>query len=125
MNEFGADIKVTDNMRAWFAYQGYPLSKDTTEIKIPERSFVRTSFDKYKSQIDLFVQQELDSLMDLKINVSQFYTRVGEYCVGKLKEYITDLKDPANSSLTVEMKGSSNPLIDNAGMRNAVEWRVV
>lgn len=47
VHEFGADIKVTPKMRAFLHYLGIHLKKETTHIKIPERSFLRkVLFDK-------------------------------------------------------------------------------
>ena len=45
IHEYGCKIPVTPKMRAWFAYQGFPLKKSTTVITIPERSFLRAGFD--------------------------------------------------------------------------------
>ena len=41
VHEFGADIPVTDKMRAYLHYNGIHLKKETTHIKIPMRSFLR------------------------------------------------------------------------------------
>lgn len=41
IHEFGATINVTPRMRAFLNYMGVHLKKDTTQITIPERSFLR------------------------------------------------------------------------------------
>lgn len=41
IHEFGATINVTDKMRRYLASQGLHLKKDTTQIVIPARSFLR------------------------------------------------------------------------------------
>lgn len=41
VHEFGARITVTEKMRAFLHYMGIHLKKDTKEIEIPVRSFLR------------------------------------------------------------------------------------
>ncbi len=41
VHELGARITVTEKMRAFLHYMGIHLKKDTTEIEIPVRSFLR------------------------------------------------------------------------------------
>jgi phage gpG-like protein len=45
VHEFGTVIPVTPKMRAYLHYQGIHLQKDTFAIYIPERSFLRATFD--------------------------------------------------------------------------------
>ena len=44
IHEFGADINVTEKMRAFLHYIGVHLKKSTTVISIPARSFLRATF---------------------------------------------------------------------------------
>ena len=51
VNEYGCSIPVTNKMRGFFRYEfGINISKDTKVIKIPERSFVRSSFDENQNK---------------------------------------------------------------------------
>ena len=45
---------------------------------------------------------------------------VGEWAADILQNQILVLKDPPNSELTIELKGSDNPLINEGFMRSAV-----
>ena len=45
IHEYGCTIKVTKKMRKWLAAHGLYLKKTTTQIVIPERSFLRAGFD--------------------------------------------------------------------------------
>lgn len=40
IHEFGVTVKVTEKMRKYLNYLGIHLRKDTTEIEIPQRSFL-------------------------------------------------------------------------------------
>src|SRR5690625_1789886 len=51
VHEFGINIPVTDRMRVWFLGQGMPLTKGTTHIRIPERSYFRSGYDANESNI--------------------------------------------------------------------------
>lgn len=59
IHEFGCHIPVTPKMRAWLHHNGIHLKESTTEIVIPERSFLRAGFDseeeKIASQIDILL----------------------------------------------------------------------
>jgi phage gpG-like protein len=45
VHEFGTVISATPKMRAYLHYQGIHLKRDTFAIYIPERSFLRATFD--------------------------------------------------------------------------------
>ena len=45
VHEFGTVIPVTPEMRAYLHYQGIHLQSDTFAIYIPERSYLRATFD--------------------------------------------------------------------------------
>ena len=49
---------------------------------------------------------------------------IGVIAVGKVQQYMTDLKTPPNAPSTIAKKGSSNPLIDSGAMRQSVTYVV-
>lgn len=50
--------------------------------------------------------------------------QIGQFMKGRIQKSITTLRTPPNAPRTVELKRSSNPLIDVAFMRSAVTYRV-
>lgn len=56
--------------------------------------------------------------------MSQVLEQVGAFVEGAVQQYMTDLKEPPNSPVTVERKGSSNPLIDTGALRASVTYKV-
>ena len=50
-------------------------------------------------------------------NLDMVLERVGIVAVGKVQQYMTDLKTPPNAPSTIAKKGSSNPLISSGAMR--------
>lgn len=125
VNEFGCSISVTDKMRNYLHYIGIHLKKDTTTINIPERSFIRSGYDQNKSNIESQGEKLLAKVLSLELSVDAFFNAIGEYSVGLIQEYLTDLRSPANSPATVKLKGSSNPLIDKGQLRSSITFKVV
>ena len=124
INEFGAEIKVTEKMRAYLRYSGLFLKKETTHITVPERSFIRKGYQLNLKKITNYVNKQIELLFNMKITVEQLYQRVGSYCVSRIQEFLTDLKKPANHPFTIKRKHSSNPLIDTGNLRQSIVWRL-
>lgn len=50
---------------------------------------------------------------------------IGNIAVGKVKEYMTDLRTPPNSPATIKKKKSDNPLIDTGSLRASITYKIV
>ncbi len=133
VNEFGAIIPVTEKMRKFFLAKyingeiSHPIGRNTVQIVIPERPYIRGSFDSQKSKqkINNFIDANLNKVFEMQITGKQFLEMLGIFVVGIIQEYMTDLRRPKNAPMTVEMKGSSNPLIDTGRLRQAITYRIV
>jgi phage gpG-like protein len=95
------------------------------KVNIPERSFIRAGFDQNANKIQQKAQLLLEQVLTFRLSPSNFFDVVGEYAVGLIQEYITDLQDPPNKPGTIKAKGSSNPLIDTGRLRQSITHRVV
>ena len=124
VQEYGATITVTPKMRAWFAYQGYPLKASTTSIVIPERSFLRGGRDKNKGKITNKVKTMLPQALVGKVPINTFLEMIGEEYAGYIQKELRDLKSPPNSPMTVDKKKSSNPLVDTGRLMNSIRSEV-
>lgn len=124
VQEFGCDIQVTQKMRKYLHAMGLHLKQTTQEIHIPERSFIRSGFDDKESKIRNEANKLLERVLNLELNVNVFFETLGEFIVGQLQEYMTDLKTPPNHPFTIEQKGSSNPLIDTGRLRQSITFRI-
>jgi hypothetical protein len=51
IQEFGKKIDVTPKMRRYLHSQGLHLKSSTTQVIIPERSFMRSAYDENKSRV--------------------------------------------------------------------------
>lgn len=98
---------------------------------VPERPFMRNAMrqnkDKYASMLGTEGRSILWAMIrggDTAGAKKRALRRIGVEAQGDIQESITDLSSPPNSPLTIQLKGSSNPLIDKGEMRKAVTWRV-
>lgn len=124
VHEFGARIRVTDKMRGYLAVHGLHLKASTTHIVIPERSFLRTGADLAQKEIDAQAKTLIKSLFDGSLSAEAFIEKLALILKGKIQEHAIDLSNPANHPFTVEMKGSSNPLVDSGDLIGSMEVEV-
>ena len=125
VHEYGCNIPVTDKMRGFFAYNfDVHLKKSTKVIKIPERSFIRSGFDKCNQKFADY-EDILMSVVDGDISAKTFYEIIGQGGADMMRDFlINDVKSPANSGLTMKIKGSSNPLVDTGRLANAIDYEI-
>ena len=123
IHEYGCNIAVTHKMRAWFHYQGVHLSKNTTHIHIPERSFLRAGYDAHRAEVLQKAQMVLKDVAAGKTTERGWCQAVGYHLSSSIKDYATSLSNPGNSSFTTGRKGSSNPLVDTGDMIGGITWR--
>lgn len=128
VHEYGKEIEVTDKMRGFFLYKfGVGLRKDTKVIKIPERSFIRSSFDARQNKVG----ESGDKLMEMVINgdleVRSFYEMLGQTASDAIKDYlINNVVAPPDTELTVRNKhGKSNPLVNTGRLVNSIDYEIV
>lgn len=124
IHEYGCNIKVTPKMRAYLHSQGLHLSESTTEIHIPERSFLRAGYDENRDAVLKKASKLLADVSDGKMDANTLHKAVGIELSSKIKEYARDLSNPPNHPFTQERKGSSNPLVDTGDMIGGINWRV-
>src|SRR5690606_37422759 len=91
VHEYGIDIPVTDKMRAWFLAQGMPLRKDTDRIRIPERSYLRTGWDKNEPAFQRKAAQLMDMVLQGEVKAYDAREELGEYTVQKIRENVEDV----------------------------------
>lgn len=124
-NEFGAKIPVTDKMRGYFAWAfGINLKQSTTVIEIPARSFIRASFDDHSADISKTKERLWNLVLSGKLDVERALKLLGEEHQAQVQQYMRDLKEPENSDLTKDQKGSSNPLVNESRLISSVRYEV-
>ena len=124
IHEYGCRIPVTPKMRAYLHNKGLHLKESTTEIVIPERSFLRAGFDEHHQKVENKVDRTLPDVLAGTMSKEQFLETIGILLSSKIKDYARDLSKPANHPFTVEQKGSSNPLVDTGAMIESITYEV-
>lgn len=111
IHEYGLDIAVTPAMRAYLHGQGLHLKDSTTHIHIPERSFLRTGYDKNRDDVMKKAKLLLQEVSAGRMSANAFIKAIGLELSGKIKDYAVELDSPPNHPFTVDRKGTSNPLV--------------
>lgn len=124
IHEYGCRIKVTPKMRAYLHSQGLHLKKDTTEIVIPERSFLRAGWDKHKDEVVKTTDPLIADVLGGTLSADKFCETVGLLLKSRIQDYATDLRNPALHPFTIKKKGSSNPLVGSGDMIGAIGYEV-
>ena len=123
IHEYGCNITVTPKMRAFLHANGLHLSPNTTVIKIPERSFLRTGHDENADRIIAQTERALSQVIAGKMSVDDMLDLYGQQMATAIKTYARDLSTPPNHPYTTEQKGSSNPLVDTGGMIESITFK--
>lgn len=94
--------------------------------RIPQRSFLRSTVDENKEQIDRRIVAEMKAVVDDRKDFLAALTALGVYAVALVKRKISRSREWATPLAwsTVKRKGSTQPLVDTGQMRNKVDYRI-
>jgi hypothetical protein len=90
---------------------------------IPERPFMRNAIREGRGTYRSLMKADAKGILEGTGSLDRTMRRLGELAKGDIQANIGST-GPANSPVTVELKGSSTPLIDTAAMRQAVTYKV-
>lgn len=93
--------------------------------RIPQRSFMRTTFDEEKDKVNERFIQVVKGINKGDFRVVEKLRRIGIEHEGKVKKKITDIRTPPNAPRTIAEKGFDNPLIHTGEMRQKVSSEVI
>lgn len=91
---------------------------------IPERPFLENAIRSNKQKYIKGMKQGAKSVFLGSTTMAQIMSKLGILAQGDIQSEITNLSDPPNSPVTIALKGSSNPLVDNGNLRGAVTYEV-
>lgn len=91
--------------------------------KIPERSWLRSTFDEKKSEMNSFIEKEWTNFVGISPKSS--LDKVGKKFSRFVKNKIRDIKFPPNTPDTIAIKGFDDPLIDTKNFMRAIDHEVV
>jgi hypothetical protein len=93
-------------------------------VVIPERSFLRTGFDKNVNPVMDTAEKWLGKVIDNGLNPATFAEMLGLEFAGKVQEHLRAIQSPPNAKLTVANKKSDNPLIDEGHLVQAIRHKI-
>lgn len=93
-------------------------------ITIPERSFIRSTYNRQYKKVGKRFDQIFVSISKGNYNIVPKLKLIGLEQETETKKTITDMRTPKNSESTIAKKGSSHPLIDTGEMRSKVSHEV-
>ena len=91
---------------------------------VPERSFLRSTFDAQKTEIGRTLAAGLDKIILGRGTTDDLLGRVGLKLAVDVVETITAGVPPPNASATIARKGSTHPLIDEGRLRQSIDHEV-
>jgi len=96
------------------------------KVKIPERSFIRSTFDeKGKDWAEQF-EDLATKAMEKGASARQILDMLGAKMASDIQDKMRDLKEPPKKRSTLAAApGKSNPLIKTRRLRQSVTWKVV
>jgi phage gpG-like protein len=128
VNEYGANIKITPKMRNFLHWIGIHVKNETTHIIIPERSYIRATFDNKKvfDKLKKKIQPLLKSVLNGGNEASDILDFIGLQLTSDVKQTIANMKEPVNHPVTIKRKGEGKGLlVDSGRLTNAISYEVV
>lgn len=98
--------------------------KNEFGIGVRARPAHRQAFDKNRKKLNDLNLRFLRAITDRKMKALRALSLLGEMHQNNVRQRIVDLRHPRNSPKTIELKGSSNPLIDTGQTRQSVRWKI-
>lgn len=94
------------------------------DVKIPERSFIRSTYNRQYKKVGKRFDQIFVSISKGNYNIIPRLKLIGLEQETETKKTITDMRTPENAESTIAKKGSSHPLIDTGEMRSKISHEV-
>lgn len=125
VHEFGTNIRVTPKQRNYLRFIGLPLLASTEFIRIPQRSFIRSTHDENKDKWTRLTKQLQSDIYRGTQTVKTALQKIGVQIQSDIRNKIVDIKDPPNHPFTIMRKKSDNPLVDNGILHGEIREKVV
>lgn len=93
--------------------------------QIPERSFMRSTFDANSDRYAKVMLAELGRIIDGKQEIPKMLGLMGLDVANDIQMGIETGDFTPNAPLTIAMKGSSKPLIDTGRLKNSIDFEVL
>lgn len=113
------DLPNLATVALWQEFGTY--TKDGS-VWVPERSFIRSTFDENRFRLRQ-LQIGLAKKIGLTMDIETALAILGQWMKALQIKKINDLRTPPNDPVTIKRKGSSNPLIATAQMKQSIHYK--
>lgn len=111
-------------MRAYLHRIGVHLKSTTTQIVIPERSFLRAGYDQCRDDVLRKAERLLPDVLDGTMSVEKYFETVGTQLREYIFEYADELSDPPKQEWPTRDPAKYNPLVMSGDMINGIEYEI-
>lgn len=91
---------------------------------IPERSFMRKTFDDKENEIGKVAEEFFGNYIMGDISHDAATKGIGEMVKGMIQKTIREINSPALQPETIRRKKSSQPLVDSGQLLDSIEYKV-
>jgi hypothetical protein len=91
----------------------------------PARPFLRVTIRENRHLFKRMVKRLYGLIIKGKMRHDQAQKILGAKAAALVQKKIVQLQSPPNAPRTVELKGSTNPLVDTGELKNSISWEVV
>lgn len=124
IHEYGCTIKVTPKMRAYLHRIGVHLKPSTTQVVIPERSFLRAGYDQHRDDVLKKAEKTLPNVLHGTLSEDKYLNLIGTLLRDRIKDYAINLSDPPKKDWPTRDPAKNNPLVMSGDMVNGIEFEV-
>ena len=113
------------NMADIASFNEFGTSKGSWSGKgIPARPFMRSTFDEQQEKYTLLLNRVIKHILAGNITPATALNRLGLMVKSDVQSKINNLRTPPNSQVTIDNKGSSNPLIQYGRLKQSIEYEI-
>jgi phage gpG-like protein len=116
---------ITDGDLAMVHEFGATIERGGETITIPERSFIRSSFDTGRAAYVEQLRRRIQDVYDGKGTIAQALAALGEAMSTDMRKRIDSGELPPIKPETAARKGSDQPLVDTGRLRDSIAQEVI
>lgn len=134
VHEYGMTIKMTDKMRRYLGAIGLfdgdddyqpPAGSKTGYINIPERSFIRASYDTGKQGIDGVVRMAIERIKTGEWTARQAADNIGLFCTQMTQNFINEGKvQPPKGKFAQERSSQYTTLVNSTRLVGSISYEI-
>ena len=93
-------------------------------VRIPERSFVRSTIAENNKKYFRMISKLLKRLINGTMTSAQAQAILGQEVMSDIQNKINSISEPPNAPETIDRKGFDNPLVHTAALKQHISWGV-